>query len=108
VGRYLAGDLGATFRLDRVFDNGFRVGAFATLTDASFAAFGEGSFDKGIVIEVPLTWLSGQPTQAVVRQVLRPVLRDGGAQLQVADRLYDLTSGYRADELAQGWGKFWR
>ena len=108
VGRYLAGDDGATVRIDRVFDNGFRVGAFATLTDASFAEFGEGSFDKGIVIEVPLTWLTGQPSRRVVTQVLRPVLRDGGAQLQVADRLYDLTEGLRADDLAQGWGKFWR
>jgi len=108
AGRYLAGDYGATVRLDRVFGNGFRIGAFATLTDASFEEFGEGSFDKGIVIEVPLTWLSGQPSRDVVRQVLRPVLRDGGARIQVADRLYDLTDGYRADDLADEWGKFWR
>jgi hypothetical protein len=50
VGRYLAGDWGATFSVDREFNNGWRVGAYATLTDVPFDEFGEGSFDKGIRI----------------------------------------------------------
>lgn len=108
VGRYLAGDYGATFRLDRRFNNGFRVGAFFTLTDVSFEDFGEGSFDKGIVIEVPLSWLRGRATQDTIRQVVRPVLRDGGAQLAVSDRLYEMTRDYRASDMEDSWGTFWR
>lgn len=108
VGRYLAGDYGATFRLDRRFGNGFRVGAFFTLTDVSFEEFGEGSFDKGIVVEVPLSWLYGTARRDSVTQVIRPVLRDGGAQLLVSDRLYEMTRAYRSRDMTDGWGKFWR
>ena len=36
AGRYLARDWGATFSLDRAFRNGWKVGAFATLTDVPF------------------------------------------------------------------------
>ena len=42
AGRYLAGDWGATFALDREFDNGWKVGAYFTLTDMPFDEFGEG------------------------------------------------------------------
>ena len=90
VGRYLAGDWGATFSLDREFNNGFRVGGYFTLTDVSFNDFGEGSFDKGVRIEIPASWLTGRPSRSRLRQVLRPVLRDGGARLQVNNRLYGL------------------
>ncbi len=47
AGRYLARDWGATLELGRRFDNGVEIGGFATLTDAGFDKFGEGSFDKG-------------------------------------------------------------
>jgi hypothetical protein len=39
LGRYLAGDWGGTLTLARDFDNGWRIGAFATLTDAGFDDF---------------------------------------------------------------------
>ncbi len=42
VGRYLAKDWGATFGLDREFNNGFKIGGYFTLTDVSFDDFGEG------------------------------------------------------------------
>lgn len=48
AGRYLAGDIGATFAVSRTFNNGWKVGGFVTLTDVPFSDFGEGSFDKGI------------------------------------------------------------
>ncbi len=53
-GRYLAGDWGGTLEVARRFDSGIEVGAFATLTEVPFDRFGEGSFDKGIFIRVPL------------------------------------------------------
>jgi hypothetical protein len=108
VGRYLAGDYGATVSFDREFGNGFRVGAFFTLTDVSFDDFGEGSFDKGIRFSVPIDWLSGSTTQGGFGTTIRPVLRDGGARLDIRNRLYDLTRGSHANELEDRWGKFWR
>lgn len=108
VGRYLAGDWGATFSLDREFGNGIRVGAFFTLTDVSSDEFGEGSFDKGIRIQIPLSRLSGEPSQRGFGTVIRPVTRDGGARLDVRNRLYEVTRGYHAPELQEHWGRFWR
>ena len=108
VGRYLAGDYGATFTLDREFDNGFRVGAFFTLTDVPFDDFGEGSFDKGIRINIPIDWLTGSATKGGYGTTIRPLLRDGGARLDVRNRLYELVRGSRTNELEDRWGKFWR
>lgn len=108
VGRYLAGDVGATFSLDREFANGFKVGAFATLTDVPFEDFGEGSFDKGIRIELPMAWFTGRPTQKSGKITLRPLLRDGGARLDVEDRLYNTVRDYQGSDLDAAWGRFWR
>jgi hypothetical protein len=108
VGRYLAGDYGATFRLDRVFDNGWRVGAFATFTDVSFEDFGEGSFDKGITLSIPIGWATGTATRQTYGGVLRPVLRDGGAQLNVTGRLNGLVRDYHQPRLEDTRGMVWR
>jgi hypothetical protein len=108
VGRYLAGDWGATLSLDRVFDNGWRIGAFATLTDVPFDEFGEGSFDKGIRLVIPLDWATGLPRQDVSDLTIRPILRDGGARLDVDGRLYDVIHEGRGTSLGDSWGRFWR
>ncbi|MFD2741761.1 YjbH domain-containing protein, partial [Sulfitobacter aestuarii] len=108
AGRYLAGDWGATFALDREFDNGFRIGAYFTLTDVPFDDFGEGSFDKGIRVEVPLSWFTGQPSRDVLAQEIQPILRDGGARLKVANRLHRQVRDYRGQELDDGWGRYLR
>ncbi|KIC36399.1 hypothetical protein RA26_13140 [Leisingera sp. ANG-M7] len=108
AGRYLAGDYGATLTLDREFANGFKIGAFFTLTTVSFDDFGEGSFDKGIRLEIPVSWLTGRPSRDRLAQVIRPVLRDGGARLNVRNRLYGVTREARAQQLVKGWGRFMR
>ena len=108
AGRYLAGDYGATFTLAREFNNGFKLGAFFTLTDVPFDDFGEGSFDKGIQVSIPTSWLSGQSSTDRIDSTIRPVLRDGGARLNVQNRLYELTRGSQGKELEDGWARFWR
>ncbi|MEL6570938.1 MAG: YjbH domain-containing protein [Pseudomonadota bacterium] len=108
AGRYLAGDWGATFALDREFNNGVRVGGFFTLTDVPFDDFGEGSFDKGLTISFPLSYFTGQPSQLAVSETFRPILRDGGARLHVDNRLYELTRDYSGPELSDGWGRYLR
>ncbi len=108
VGRYLAGDVGATVTLAREFANGWRIAAFATKTDVSAAEFGEGSFDKGIQITVPLDWIGGKPTRAKRSILLRPVQRDGGARLDVSGRLYETVRGAQAREIDATWARFWK
>lgn len=108
VGRYLAGDVGATLTLAREFDNGWRVGAFATLTDVSSTDFGEGSFDKGIQLTIPLDWVTGRPSKTKLDTVIRPVLRDGGARVNVPGRLYETVRELQATDLDPTWGRFWK
>ncbi len=108
VGRYLAGDWGATFALDREFENGWSVGAYFTLTDVPFEDFGEGSFDKGIRLTIPIDYVIGQPTRREVSTSLASLTRDGGARLVVEGRLYDLVRDGHQDDLEDGWGRFWR
>jgi hypothetical protein len=108
VGRYLAGDIGATLAIDREFANGWKVGAFATMTDVSFEDFGEGSFDKGIRIQIPFNWLLGKPSEKAYAPTIRPITRDGGARLSVDGRLYDSVRGYQQGTLDDQWGRFWR
>ncbi len=107
VGRYLAGDVGATFTIDREFDNGFLVGGFFTLTDVSAEDFGEGSFDKGIRIRIPITWFLGTPSRQAVGTTLRPVTRDGGAKLYVPGRLYPQVRDAHRRALSNQKARFW-
>jgi len=109
VGRYLAGDWGASFSLDREFDNGWRVGAYFTLTDVPFDEFGEGSFDKGIRITVPHDFFLGNASRDRVETTLQSLRRDGGARLEIDGRLYDIVrDGHTAGRFGDTFGRFWR
>ena len=108
VGRYLAGDWGATLAIDREFANGWRIGAYVTKTDVTAEEFGEGSYDKGIRITVPLSYFNGKPTRAASSTVLRSLSRDGGAKLSVNGRLYDTVREAHEPDLEASWGRFWR
>lgn len=108
VGRYLAGDWGATLTVEREFENGWRVGAYATLTDVPFEDFGEGSFDKGITLTVPLDYFIGSPSTRTFDNTITSLSRDGGARLNVDGRLYDTVRDGHLEDLGDGWGRFWR
>ncbi|UXU75001.1 MULTISPECIES: YjbH domain-containing protein [unclassified Paracoccus (in: a-proteobacteria)] len=108
VGKYLAGDKGATVTLTREFANGWRIGAYATKTDLSAEEFGEGSFDKGITMSIPVSWATGTPTRDRAGTTLRSLSRDGGARVNVNGRLYDKVRDAQSVKLYQGWGDFWR
>lgn len=109
VGRYLAGDWGATFSLDREFENGWKVGAYFTLTDMPFEEFGEGSFDKGLRVTVPVDFFLGNPTRREINSNLNSLARDGGARLNVDGRLYEIVrDGHTVGPLGDTWGRFWQ
>jgi hypothetical protein len=91
AGQYLAGDRGVTFQVTRRFSTGVEIGAFVTKTNVSAAQFGEGSFDKGIIIRIPLGWVAPLETQSQIAMDLRPVQRDGGQTLGGDATLFDET-----------------
>ena len=108
VGRYLAGDKGATFTVGRTFKNGWDLSAYATLTDVPFDAFGEGSFDKGIRLEIPIAALFGVQSRSKSRVGLRSITRDGGATLNVPGRLSEMIEGYSRRDIVNSWSRVLR
>ena len=110
AGRYLAGDHGATFSLSRTFNNGWEIGAYATLTDVKFSTFGEGSFDKGITLKAPLSWFTGKKSQAYRKTVIRPITGDGGARLNLEDDkyLYSNITKYDEKSFKDNWKRVYR
>ena len=98
IGQYLAEDKGATLELRRTFDNGWKVGVWATQTDVSSEDFGEGSFDKGLYFKVPLNALFGRDTRNSYQSRLRTIQRDGGARLEgFSGELWHSLRGARYD-----------
>jgi membrane-associated phospholipid phosphatase len=91
VGRYLAGDTGATLDVKRVFQNGTAIGAWATKTNVSAEQFGEGSFDKGIYLSIPFDVMLPKSSPSTANIVWQPLTRDGGARLNRRYNLIDLT-----------------
>jgi len=90
-GKYLAGDVGGTIDLSRVFQNGVKVGAYATRTNVNYSQFGEGSFDKGVYVSVPFDTFFARHSDSSANLLFTPLIRDGGAMLYRKYRLYDMT-----------------
>lgn len=108
AGRYLAGDWGVTTTISREFGSGWKVGGYATLTDVPFDTFGEGSFDKAIYFTVPIDWIISSPSRTKRRLTLRPITRDGGAQLSGARRLYNEIEGFQNSSFQREIGRLWK
>lgn len=108
VGRYLAGDWGATLSVDREFENGWRVGAFATVTDVSFDGDVDSGIDYGIRFDIPIDFVVGQPTQRSFGTTFGAPERDDGQRLEIDGRLYDAVRNGHYDTLSEEWGRFWR
>ncbi|PYE83664.1 YjbH domain-containing protein [Pseudoroseicyclus aestuarii] len=108
AGRYLAGDWGATFTVEREFENGWRLGGYVTRTDISAEQFGEGSFDKGLRLTIPLDWVIGTPSRREVDTSFASLTRDGGSRVRIDGRLYDEVRDGHLSDLNDGMGRFWR
>ena len=108
AGRYLAGDWGATTSVSRKFGSGWEVGGYMTLTDVPFDTFGEGSFDKAIYVSVPIDWIISSPTRSKRRLMLRPITRDGGANLSNARKLYRHIENFHNSSFQREFGRLWR
>jgi hypothetical protein len=108
VGRYLAKDYGYTLEAVRTFRTGVQVGAWFTITNVSAEQFGEGSFDKGIMVRIPLEWVLPFGTRSVFDLDLRPIQRDGGQMLRGNAQLYDMTQPSSYGELMRQWDSVFR
>jgi len=108
AGRYLARDWGVTTTISREFGSGWEVGGYATLTDVPFNTFGEGSFDKAIYISIPLDWITSTPTQAQRILTLRPITRDGGANLASARSLNRHIKRSHNTSFKREYGRLWK
>ena len=108
VGRYLAGDVGSTLTLSREFPNGWKAGGFFSLTDATFKEFGEGSFDKGIFMTIPLNSILPYENRGSINERIKPIQGDGGAKLNVPLRLYEMVSDHSEYNIVNSWSTIWR
>lgn len=101
AGRYLAGDYGATVEVSRRFSSGVEIGAFATFTNVSATQFGEGSFDKGIMLRIPLEWMIPIFSRASYSLNLKSLTRDGGQRLVNDNSLYYQTRPTSVGDLSR-------
>ncbi len=103
AGRYLAGDYGATIDISRGFSSGIRIGVWATATNMSSEEFGDGSFDKGIYLTMPLDIFWNKPTKEKMRFNFRSLGKNGGQKLDKGYDLYDLLSSGSKNRIARDW-----
>ena len=92
-GEYLAGDKGYTLELSRRFNNGIEFGFFFTRTNVSKINYGEGSFDKGINLRIPLSFFGGESSLQTWQW--KPLTKDPGSQLIKSINLRDLINDKR-------------
>ena len=104
VGRYLARDIGFTYEISREFESGMRVGGFFTITSVPAAVYGEGRFDRGLFISIPIDLATPFPSRSSIGTVYRPLTRDGGQLLASPRQLYWETYGVDPGRLDDEWG----
>ncbi|MDA9735027.1 YjbH domain-containing protein [SAR116 cluster bacterium] len=108
IGKYLANDNGATLTVSRNFSNGWKIGGFFTLTNATAREFGEGSFDKGIFLNIPLNSVTPFETQSSIYELIRPLQGDGGQRVSIPGRLYYYISDKSERKISNSWAAIWR
>lgn len=106
IGKYLAGDKGLTLDLSRRFNSGFTLGVFATKTNLSAQEFGEGSFDKGFYISVPVQLLYTDFRSGNISFGLHPLTKDGGAILNKRNSLIGILGDTNLDSFERDWDNF--
>ena len=103
IGKYLAGDKGATLDISRRLKKGLTLGVFATKTSMSAEEFGEGSFDKGFYFSVPTEMFYTKYRTGHLSFGLHPLTKDGGAMLNMHNKLFALFGGTNRSSLIRDW-----
>lgn len=105
-GRYLAKDDGFTLDLSRTTKYGFKAGFYFTRTNVSAELFGEGSFDKGFYIQIPMDLFSSEYNGNYSSFKISPLTRDGGAKLIYDKDINGLIYNSTFEELNSQWDGF--
>ena len=105
-GRYLAKDDGYTFDLGRRTKSGFKAGIYFTRTDVPAELFGEGSFDKGFYLQIPVDLFNNNHKGNYSTFKISPLTRDGGAKLMRDKDLRGLIYNSSYYELNRQWDGF--
>jgi len=103
IGKYLAGDKGATLDVSRRFKTGFTLGVFATKTDLSKEEFGEGSFDKGFYFSIPLKLFYTDYRTGGLSFGVHPLTKDGGALLSQHNSLFSILGDSNRNAILRDW-----
>ena len=103
IGKYLAGDKGATLDLSKRFESGFALGIFATKTNLSAEEFGEGSFDKGFYFSIPTQLFYTDYRSGVISFGLHPLTKDGGALLYQHNSLFSILGNSNKSSIDEDW-----
>ncbi|NWO08648.1 MAG: YjbH domain-containing protein, partial [Alteromonadaceae bacterium] len=90
-GQFLAGDKGVNVAMQKRFDSGVIVCAYAAFTNVSSEEYGEGSFTKGFFINIPFDLMSVRATRERVGISWATLMRNGGQQLHRQLGLYGVT-----------------
>jgi len=102
-GQYLAGDKGYTLDLSRRMPNGWQAGVWFSNTNVSAVQFGEGSFDKGFYMNIPLNIFSKSYSKNSQGVSVRSMTRDGAQKLELRNRLIDSFYGATYNEFNENW-----
>jgi hypothetical protein len=105
-GKYLAQDRGYTLDISRRLPSGWQAGFWFSNTNVSAAEFGEGSFDKGFYINIPLNLFSKNHVKNIQGFSLRTMTRDGAQKLELRNRLIDSFYGSSYNEINENWNSF--
>ena len=110
VGRYLGGDAGSTFELERRFDNGLRLSGWLTGTTGTerlgvAVAQQRDHFDGGLRLSLSLGALPLFTPESRVEVEMLPLARDSGQRAEVPFRLEPLTRAASTGAVSGGWDR---
>ena len=105
-GKYLAQDVGYTLDLSRRMPSGWHAGFYFTRTNLSAEEYGEGSFDKGFYINIPLNIFQKKYSKRSNGFSINPITRDGGQRLNIQNKLIDSFYGSSFNEINENWESF--
>ncbi|MBL6900422.1 MAG: YjbH domain-containing protein [SAR86 cluster bacterium] len=108
IGKYLAGDKGATLDISKRFNSGFTLGIFATKTNLSAEEFGEGSFDKGFYISIPTQLFYSDFRSGNISFGLHPLTKDGGSILNKHNSLISILGDSSYSSITRDWDNILR
>ena len=103
MGKYLAGDTGATLDLSRRFNSGFSLGIFASKTNLSAEEFGEGSFDKGFYFAIPIALFYNDYRTGSIAFGMHPLTKDGAAKLNSHNSLFSILADTNSNNILRRW-----